>query len=181
MECLGYLKYCSLSRLTLTTSQDSQYTSETISASILPTLQWFISKHGPEIFINHFSINHSQSTQQAVTEVIFLLLYSKNSLLFSFAESRSIAYLLKNYSSFFYFAESGLKLENNSSIHAGQWDEADKIPELTYNIPMQIHYTNWNFNILAMNVSVPQVFRKLALWWCLANVISRVKTFVNTL
>lgn len=38
--------------------------------------------------------------------------------------------------------ESGLKLENNSSIHAGQWDEADKIPELTYNIPMQIHYTN---------------------------------------
>lgn len=82
MECLGYLKYCSLSRLTLTTSQDSQYTSETISASILPTLQWFISKHGPEIFINHFSINHSQSTQQAVTEVIFLLLYSKNSLLF---------------------------------------------------------------------------------------------------
>lgn len=120
MECLGYLKYCSLSRLTLTTSQDSQYTSETISASILPTLQWFISKHGPEIFINHFSINHSQSTQQAVTEVIFLLLYSKNSLLFSFAESRCIAYLLKNYSSFFYFAESGLKLENNSSIHAGQ-------------------------------------------------------------
>lgn len=82
MECLGYLKYCSLSRLTLTTSQDSQYTSETISASILPTLQGFISKHGPEIFINHFSINHSQSTQQAVTEVIFLLLYSKNSLLF---------------------------------------------------------------------------------------------------
>lgn len=101
MECLGYLKYCSLSRLTLTTSQDSQYTSETISASILPTLQGFISKHGPEIFINHFSINHSQSTQQAVTEVIFLLLYSKNSLLFSFAESRSIAYLLKNSSFFF--------------------------------------------------------------------------------
>lgn len=109
MECLGYLKYCSLSRLTLTTSQDSQYTSETISASILPTLQWFISKHGPEIFINHFSTNHSQSTQQAVTEVIFLLLYSKNSLLFSFAESRSIAYLLKNYSSFFLFCREWIE------------------------------------------------------------------------